>query len=61
MVSDQRTNGFLGARAALLALQRTTETPDLRAIDVGHTRMQQFRHLRSFEPYLQFGFPARQR
>jgi hypothetical protein len=46
---DQRSDGLSGARAALLALQRQTEAANLLAIDVGHARVQQLRHLQGFE------------
>jgi hypothetical protein len=55
---DERSNGVRCARAALFALQRQTEAPNLLAIDVGHSRVQQLRHLRRVEARLQFGFPG---
>jgi hypothetical protein len=58
---DQRTNGLHGACAALRALQRKAQAPNLLAIDVGHPRVQQLRHLRSVETRLQFDFPRFER
>ena len=46
---DECSNGVRCARAALLALQRQTEVANLLAIDVGHSRVQQLRHLLGFE------------
>jgi hypothetical protein len=54
---DECSNGVRRARAALFALQRQTEAPNLLAIDVGHARVQQLRHLASVEPRLQLGLP----
>jgi hypothetical protein len=46
---DECSNGVRGTRATLLVLQRQTEAANFLAIDVGHSRMQQLRHLRRFE------------
>ena len=39
---DERSNGVRRVRAALFALQRQTEPPNLLAIDVGHARVHGF-------------------
>ena len=50
---DQPSNGIRCAGTAFFMLQRVTEAADVLAIDIGHPRMKQLRHLRRFKVPLQ--------
>jgi hypothetical protein len=55
---DECSNGIRCASAALLAFRSETAAANLLAIDVGHSRMQQLRHLWGVEARLKFHVPG---